>query len=236
MAKIADLPPPPVDPERSPPASVAGEELIVLPGLPGEPSLEARIRAPLGATRAVVLCHPHPLYGGTMHSAVIVAIAKVLAEQRGDSAASIRFNYRGVGTSGGAYGHGVSEVADVRAAIREMRKRAPNAALTVCGYSFGTGVGLKAAALEDGIDRVVLVAPAVRIFNFLDGKPPPAVPIFIVAAENDDYCDVAEAEQIADAFNAQIQVVPGADHFFLKGRRKLAEVVLPLIAPLTNRP
>src|SRR3954467_5770733 len=160
MPKIRDLPPPPRVPVVSPPASVDGEELVTLPGLAGEPSLEARVRAPAAATRAVVLCHPHPLYGSTMHSAVVLAIAKVLAEKGQQRVAHLRFNYRGVGTSEGRYGEGKGETEDARAAIRALRARAPNAKPTMCGYSVGTFGGLRAAVIEGGVDRVMLVAPA----------------------------------------------------------------------------
>ncbi len=232
MPKTHDLPPPPSHPELSPPASVTGEELITLAGLPGEPSLEARVRASVGSERAVVLCHPHPLYGGTMHSAVVLAIAKILAEKGSDRVATLRFNYRGVGKSEGKYGEGLGETADVRAAIREFRRRAPRAKITVCGYSFGTWVGLRGAALEGGVDRVTLVAPAVRIFQFVredastfQGR------IAIFLGDHDEFCDVAEAQALAGDLGAILQVLEGADHFFLKSRRKLAEAVLPSVAP-----
>src|SRR5205807_340419 len=96
-----DLPPVPENPERSPAVLVAGEEPVTIPGMEDEPALEARVRVPAGAARVVVLCHPHPLYGGTMHSAVVLAIAKVLAEKGKDNVGHARFNYRGVGASGG---------------------------------------------------------------------------------------------------------------------------------------
>src|SRR5262245_20750997 len=127
MARTKELPPPPEKPKVSPPATVAGERAIVVPGLPGEPALVARSRAADDAERAVVLCHPHPLYGGTMHSAVILAIAKMLAERGGDRVATLRFNYRGVGASEGTYAHGAGETLDTRAAIRDLRQRAPRA-------------------------------------------------------------------------------------------------------------
>ena len=232
MPKIKELPPPPAHPELSPPATVVGEELVTLPGLDGEPSLEARVRAPEGATRAVLLCHPHPLYGGTMHSAVVLAIAKVLAERGGDRVATLRFNYRGVGQSAGSYGKGHGETEDARAAIRALKLRAPRAKMSVMGYSFGTWVGLRAAAVEGGIERVALVAPAVRIFDFVkadasafQGK------IAIFLGDADDFCDVAEAEELSRELGASLQIFAGADHFFLKSRRKLAEAVLPSIAP-----
>jgi alpha/beta superfamily hydrolase len=232
MPRVRELPPPPENPERSPPANVAGEELVTIPGLTGEPSLEARVRAPAGAKRAVVLCHPHPLYGGTMHSAVVLAIAKLLAERGGEEVAHLRFNYRGVGTSEGRYGEGLGEIEDARAAIRALRERAPRAKVTVCGYSFGTFVGLRAAVKDGAVERVTLVAPAVRIFHFVkeDGAAfQGRLSIFV--GDDDEFCDVAEAEELATDLGAKLTVFPGADHYFLKSRRKLAEAVVPVAAP-----
>ena len=232
MPRVRELPPPPANPERSPPATVAGEELITVPGLQGEPSLEARVRAPAGAKRAVVLCHPHPLYGGTMHSAVVLAIAKVLAEKGGEDVAHLRFNYRGVGDSEGRYAEGLGEIQDARAALRALRARVPQAKVSVCGYSFGTFVGLRAAVIEGGVERVTLVAPAVRVFHFVaeDGAAfQGRLAIFV--GDDDEFCDVAEAEELATSLGARLTVFPGADHYFMKSRRKLAEAVVPVVAP-----
>jgi len=232
MPRVRDLPPPPADPERSPPATVAGEELLTIPGLPGEPSLEARVRAPAAAKRAVVLCHPHPLYGGTMHSAVVLAIAKVLAEKGAENVAHLRFNYRGVGTSEGRYAEGLGEIQDARAAINALRERAPRAKMTVCGYSFGTFVGLRAAVIDGGVERVTLVAPAVRVFHFVkeDGATfQGRLSIFV--GDDDEFCDVSDAEELASELGAKLTVFRGADHYFLKSRRKLAEEVVPVAAP-----
>jgi hypothetical protein len=167
-----------------------------------------------------------------MHSAVVLAIAKVLEEKGGDRVATIRFNYRGVGESGGRYDEGRGETLDARAVLHEMKRRAPRAKLTMCGYSFGTFVGLRAAAAEAGVERVVLVAPAVRIFHFVredalafQGR------IAIFVGDRDEFCDVSEAEALAKDLGASLRVFEGADHFFLKSRRKMAEAVLPAIAP-----
>jgi alpha/beta superfamily hydrolase len=216
---------------------VADEESVTVPGLPGEPSLEARVRGGRDAERAVLLCHPHPLYGGTMHSAVVVALAKVLAERGGERVTTLRFNYRGVGSSEGAYGEGRGEALDAEAALRALRRRSPAAKLTVCGYSFGTWVGLRAAAAEGRVERVALVAPAVRVFDFvredaakLGGR------IAVYVGENDEFCSVREAEELAQALGATLQVFPRSDHFFLSSRRKLAEAVLPFLAPEVDAP
>jgi hypothetical protein len=166
-----------------------------------------------------------------MHSAVVVAIAKVLAE-KGERIAALRFNYRGVGASEGTYGNGEGEVEDARAALRALRERAPGAKVAVCGYSFGTWVGLRAAALEGGVERVALIAPAVRIFDFvredaanLGGK------IALYLGDRVEFCDGAEARDLASALGASLQVFEGCDHIFMASRRKLADAVVPFLAP-----
>jgi len=229
VAKTHDLPPPPEHPVISPPVRLAGEGEVMIDGLLGEPSIEARVRGSADATRAILLCHPHPLYGGTMHSAVIVALGKVLAEQ-GETLATVRFNYRGVGKSGGAYAAGEGETKDAQAALRHMGHRFPKAKLVVCGYSFGTWVGLRSAAIEGTVERVALVAPAVRIFDFVredatsfQGR------IAIYLGDADEFCDVAEAEVLARDLGAKLTVFPGNDHYFLAGRRKLADAVVPFL-------
>ena len=228
------LPPPPANPELSPPVVLPGEQRLTLAGLAGEPHLEALVRVPRDATRAIVLCHPHPLYGGTMHSAIVLAIAKMLAAPgAGESqVATLRFNYRGVGAIGGKYGEGPGEVQDARAAIRALRERAPAARMTVCGYSFGTWVGLRAAVLEGQVERVALIAPAVRIFSFVaeDGAAFPGR-LAIYVGDQDEFCDVGEARTLAAKLGASLEVFEGSDHFFLRSRRKLALAVLPFVAP-----
>ena len=162
-------------------------------------------------------------------SAVVVALGKVLAEA-GEGVATLRFNYRGVGQSGGAYGKGVGETKDTQAALRSLRARFSKAKLVVCGYSFGTWVGLRAAATEGDVSRVALVAPAVRIFDFVrqdaaafQGR------LAIYVGDRDEFCDVSEAESLATGLGATLTVFPGSDHFFLAGRRKLAEAVVPFL-------
>jgi len=233
MARTHDLPPPPSQPVMSPAVTLPGEVAVMIDGLPGEPAIEARVRREASADRAVLLLHPHPLYGGTMHSAVVVALGKVLAE-KGEGVATLRFNYRGVGKSGGSYDNGRGETLDARAALRFLAARFPQAKLAVAGYSFGTWVGLRAAALEGTVERVALVAPAVRIFDFvkedastLRGKGDARLAIYL--GDNDEFCDVAEAEALASSLGATLQVFPGNDHFFLGGRRKLAEAVVPFL-------
>jgi alpha/beta superfamily hydrolase len=229
MAKITRLPPPPANPPRSPAAVVAGEESITVLG---PVALEARVRATASARRAVVLCHPHPLYGGSMHSPVPLAIAKTIAELGGDDVATLRFNFRGVGASGGKYDDGRGEIDDVRAAIDELRRRAPRAAMSVAGHSFGSWVGLRGAAADGEVDRVALVAPSTRFFEFGPGDGAAfGGHVAIVIGDEDEFCDVAEARALASLLKAEIRVLAGFDHHFIKSRRQMAEAVVPFVAP-----
>jgi alpha/beta superfamily hydrolase len=231
MRRSVDLPPPPAHPELPPEVKIAGEEPIALTTADGL-AIEALVRAPAGAARMVVLCHPHPLYGGTMHNAIVVVVSKLLAERGRDRVGTLRLNYRGVGKSQGAYGAGQSEVLDVRAAIGEAKRRAPGAALGVVGYSFGTQVGMRAAEREGGVERVCLIAPNHHVFR----ADEPELASFtgkkqIFVGSEDQFCTVPEAEAIARALHAPIAVIEGADHFFVRFRRELAGLVVPFIAP-----
>ena len=231
MPRLDRLPPPPAVPTPSPPVLVAGEVETRVAGLADGPSLEARVHAPSGAVRAVVLCHPHPLYGGSMHSPVPLAIAKQLSDKASDRVAWARFNFRGVGKSEGAYDHGRGEVEDARAVIEHVRRAAPAVPVAVCGHSFGSWAGLRAAAAVPAVDRVLLIAPSVRFLEFqddavrFDGKKT------IFVGSEDELCDVAEARALADELGADLRVFEGFDHHFLKSRRVMAEAALPIVAP-----
>jgi alpha/beta superfamily hydrolase len=232
VARVDRLPPPPAEPTRSPPVTVAGEVEMRIAGLVGGPSLESRIHAPPGAVRAVVLCHPHPLYGGSMHSPVPLAIAKALSEEARDRVAWARFNFRGVGTSVGSYGDGHGEVDDALAVIEHLRRLTPGASVAVCGHSFGSWVGLHAAAAAGAVvDRVLLVSPSERLFAIGSEALQFSGHKTIFIGSEDPYCDVDEARALADKLGAELRIFDGFDHHFMKSRRALAKAALPVIAP-----
>lgn len=229
MARVNELPPVPDTPERPPVVSIAGEERIDVVASDGT-KLEARIVVPAGARRVAVLAHPHPLYGGSMHNAVIVALAKVVSER---GCATLRFNFRGVGESEGAYDAGAREVLDVIGALQAAAGALPGAAISALGYSFGSWVTLAAARRRViDVERVALIGPAARLFDFHATDEHGARfegPMAIVLGDDDEFCDVAEAEKIAYHLGAPLTIVPGADHYFLNGRRRLAERVAPFL-------
>lgn len=239
LSRVDRLPPPPAEPVRSPPVIVMGEEEVRVAGLAGGPSIVARIHAPAGAKRAVLICHPHPLYGGSMHSPVPLALAKILSDEVRDRVAWARFDFRGVGGSEGTYDDGVGEVDDALAVIDELRRVAPGAALSVCGHSFGSWVGLRAATSPTRAalaDRVLLLAPSVRFEPRVSGslRRPRSATIFI--GDRDEFCDVDEARALADELGADLRVFEGFDHHFLKSRRAMAEAALPVIVPEVASP
>ncbi|MET0383520.1 MAG: alpha/beta fold hydrolase [Burkholderiaceae bacterium] len=155
-----------------------------------------------------VVCHPHPLQGGTMDNKVVTTVARALA-QRGWRV--VRFNYRGVGASEGAWDAGRGEVDDALAVI--AAHRADGQPLVIGGFSFGGYVAASAAArLAEGERprQLVLVAPATVNFD-----PPPVPPeTLLVHGEADDVVPLSASLDWARPQALPVVVVPGAGHFF----------------------
>ena len=192
-------------------------ELPIEIEVPGGPRLEARLAESPTATAGLVLCHPHPLYGGDMDNPVIVRAAEV-AQGRGLT--TLRFNFRGVGASGGTHGGGIAEEDDVRAALARARAAlSANAPLGLLGYSFGAWVSARVAAKRSGLSLpLCLVAPPL---GMLDWTTVPtgatgATPLLIVAGTRDQYCPLPDLERFTTRLpGARTAIIEGADHFFL---------------------
>lgn len=176
-------------------------------------------RDPHDHALAAVVCHPHPLHGGTLHNKVVHRIASVLHEL---GAAVLRFNFRGVGRSQGTHEEGVGELEDARAALRWMEARHPGTRLWVAGFSFGAWVAARLAASEPGVERVILVAPSVGTSDF-SAMRVCATPKLVIQGTNDDLCPPAllEAEFPTWADPKTLIKVEGATHFF---DRRLAQL------------
>ena len=182
---------------------------LVIDGPAG--SLEALLEDPGAAGRHfAVVCHPHPLHGGTMHNKVVHTLARALQEQ---GMPTLRFNYRGVGASAGAYDDGRGETEDALAVIAWGRRRWPGAQLVLAGFSFGAAVALR-AALAAGAAQLITVAPAITH----PGAAPlrPACPWLLVAGDADDLVDFGQLRAWAAAFQPPptLRVLAGGDHFF----------------------
>jgi hypothetical protein len=178
--------------------------------------LEATLKEPSGAARgAAVICHPHPLHGGTMHTKAVYRAAQALNEV---GLATLRFNFRGVGTSTGSFDEGVGEQDDLRAAIDWLSDQYPTLPLVVGGFSFGSMVALTVGAADERVDALLGLGLPVELddrydFAFLAET---SKPILIVQGEHDQFgAGEAVAAKLAP-LGAHVTVVrvPGADHFF----------------------
>lgn len=187
----------------------------------GDLRLEGRLSLPDSPRGAVLVCHPHPQYGGTMDVPVVLAVA---ARLRREGFATLRFNFRGVGRSEGGYGELEGEVADGLAAASFLARESGRSAVDVAGYSFGAVVALRAAAASAAVRRVVAIAPPAKLYPiaFLAGV---RTPILALAGDLDSYTTAAEAERAFAAVGAaaRLVVLGGADHFLYGHEDRIAD-------------
>ncbi len=183
-------------------------EAIEIAGAAG--SLEALFEIPEGASRAAVVCHPHPQHGGTMHNKVVHMLARTFHEQ---GVATLRFNYRGVGKSAGQYDEGRGETDDALAALDFAATRWPGAGLWLAGFSFGGAVAFRASTRRP-VERLVLAAPAVERIEPMD--PVPDCPWLVVQGDQDEVIDPGSVARWVAALPSQPDFVmlPGVGHFF----------------------
>jgi alpha/beta superfamily hydrolase len=175
--------------------------------------LDALLAIPPGAWGGLALCHPHPLYGGDMDNPVIVRAAEV---GRVAGLATLRFNFRGVGGSGGRHGGGDAEQSDLIAALVALRQTLPAGAKVIAlGYSFGAGVAVRVAAATP-LDAVALVALPLGLEGYGTlPEPPHQIPVAVIAGSDDQYCPPDRVERLRAAWpRASVTVIPGANHFF----------------------
>lgn len=134
-------------------------------------------------THLAVLCHPHSLYGGTMHNKVIYSVGWALNQI---GYATVRFNFRGVGRSAGSFHHGIGEQRDVEAVIDHFDRLYPDAVKVVGGFSFGAKVGMMAASRDPRVAGVIGVGMTVDIadFSFLQDYEKPKL---IIQGSKDEY-------------------------------------------------
>jgi alpha/beta superfamily hydrolase len=198
-------------------------ERLTIAGPAGD--LEALLETPTNAdsTRVAVICHPHPVYGGTMTNKVVHVLAKTFNER---GVPAVRFNFRGVGASVGAYDEGAGETQDALAAIDWSLQRFPGAALWLAGFSFGGAIAVRAAMARD-TQRLITVAPAVHRFA-VDGAALPRCPWLLVQGDQDELVDAGEIQRwVATlAHPPQLALLPGVDHFFHGRLNELRSVVL----------
>jgi alpha/beta superfamily hydrolase len=189
--------------------------------------LEGLLRLPDGVAEvqmAALVCHPHPQFGGTMHTKVVFRVAQALGEL---GMPVLRFNFRGVGRSTGHFDDGRGEAEDVRSALDALQARFPGVPLCLAGFSFGAWVGLPVGCADARVAQIVGVGVPVSL---LGGDPLAgcAKPKLIVQGERDQY----GPQSALRAWFARLpepkalRVVPEADHFFTEQAAELQAAIL----------
>jgi hypothetical protein len=175
-------------------------------------ALEGRL-TPEDPARAVVLCHPHPLYGGSMLTPVILTAEEAF---RAAGYTTLAFNFRGVGASEGAHGEGRAEVADVAGALGYLEAalgRAP-AVRAVAGYSFGSAVGARVAATDPRVTWYLGIAPPVNRWDF-GGLREARCRLAFIGGTRDEHGDAARLRALVATLPGEPWLrVLDADHFF----------------------
>ena len=192
-------------------------------------NLEAQLGLPPTPRGGVVICHPHPLYGGDMDNPVVVRVAEVCREV---GLATLRFNFRGVGDSTGQHGHGRDERLDVAAALTHLSALLPaGASLGLAGYSFGAAMAAQVASEPSGLPQLTAVALIAPPLARTGDEPfaalaPLAVHLLMVAGDHDEYCPLASLQALGRRLpSAELKVIEGANHFFFGKVYPLGQVV-----------
>ena len=199
--------------------------------------LEALLNAGTPDARyAALVCHPHPLYGGTLHNKVVFHAMKAL---NGFGFPVLRFNFRGTGLSHGEHDHGEGEVDDVRAALDWLNQefRLP---MIFAGFSFGAAVGLRAACPDARVKAAIgLGLPVSPIddrtydFSFLNDC---AKPKLFVSGDRDQFGTPAQLKELVDSLPdpKKLVLIAGADHFFEGRLREMRETVEQWVGDAVN--
>ncbi|MEM9200039.1 MAG: alpha/beta hydrolase [Actinomycetota bacterium] len=186
-------------------------------------SLEGDVVSRADPTGAAVVCHPHPLYGGSRHDSVVAAISRALVEA---GYRALRFDFRGTGGSAGEHGGGEPEQLDLVAAIDAVA--VPGQPLVVAGYSFGADVALSVD--DPRVERWVTVAPVLSVFGSFaaasDGRSKT-----LIAATGDQFRTARDVERATDGWIAtDIVAIGAADHFFQGRLGPVEEAVRAAVA------
>lgn len=201
-------------------------ENVLIPGPVGQ--LEAVVEQHTdNPVYIAVVCHPHPLYQGTMTNKVVTTLARVY---RDDEAVVVRFNYRGVGKSEGGYGDGDGEIEDLLAVVAWLRERHPSLPLQLAGFSFGTyvaaGGAFALAEKNEAAQQLLLVAPSVENFDFSKYTNVGCTVVVVQGGEDDVVSPTAVASWAASSpLQPTLLRMDEAGHFFHGLLPELAELV-----------
>ncbi len=167
----------------------------------------------------VVISHPHPLYGGTMHNNVVRAVVHAYQEK---GYSTLRFNFRGVENSEGDFGNGVGEQEDVKAALKAMGKKN----MDLVGYSFGALVNALGLEKFAEAQRLIMVSPPVSFVDFSFLEYSPRIKL-VICGTRDEIAEYKRVEEMLPKWNEQavLRVIQGADHFYSGYEEELIDIL-----------
>jgi hypothetical protein len=176
----------------------------------------------LPGEKGVVITHPHPLYGGTMHNNVVKAVAAAY-QDKGYS--TLRCNFRGVEKSEGVYDNGVGEQEDVKGALKCLSDLAKKV-IDLAGYSFGAWVIALGLEKYESVKRVVMVSPPVDVIDFSFLQHNPKIQL-VITGSRDDIGGYRNIQKMLPKWNekAVFKVIDGADHFYGGKEDELKEII-----------
>ena len=175
----------------------------------------------------VVFCHPHPLHGGTMHTKVVYQAAKAFCRL---GCAVLRFNFRGVGVSDGAFDEGIGEKDDFRAGIDFMARRYPGVPIWAAGMSFGSWVAMTAGAEDDRVTTLVGIAVPISLYDFSAVRVS-TKPKFFIHGEHDEICALRAVREFYGHASEpkDLVVIDAANHLFDGQVTEVAEAIEDLL-------
>ena len=191
--------------------------------------IEAILKEPAGrVTGAAIVCHPHPLFGGTMHNKVVYRIARTFQNA---GFAVLRFNFRGAGRSEGEHDYGRGEKDDLRAAIQFIESKYPGSEIWLASFSFGSTVMLQAGACDERVSGFIAAGVPVSKYD-LGEVAQCSKPKLFVQGSLDEFGPPEDLERLFStlAEPKQLRIIPGADHFFEGHLTELAGAVSEFLA------
>jgi alpha/beta superfamily hydrolase len=186
--------------------------------------LEAILKEPAGARQGVALvCHPHPLGGGTMQNKVVFRAASGLVDA---GLVTLRFNFRGVGASTGQHGEIKGGTEDVRDAVDYLAKEYPGDQITLAGFSFGSRTGMEVGINDNRVVRLISIGTPVDKYGDYEFLTAVQKPILFVHGDKDEFGAVENVRRLADQIpTAELVVFENCGHFFDEHLNELREVV-----------
>ncbi|HMU33222.1 MAG TPA: alpha/beta fold hydrolase [Pyrinomonadaceae bacterium] len=186
--------------------------------------LEAILKEPSEPRKGVALvCHPHPLGGGTMHNKVVFRVAAGLVDA---GLTTLRFNFSGVGASTGVHNDVVGGVEDVTDALAYLKAEFPDDTIVLAGFSFGSRTGMQVGMADERVKALISIGTPVEKYNDYDFLAQVKKPILFVHGDKDEFCTVAGLRSITDQIpQAEVVIFENCGHFFDEHLNDLRDVI-----------